>query len=209
MHCKPNSNRTTNGCSLLHRWRWHYHLNERMLAWWKLAFVERVSISTVQISSHISKVSRLLMGPNSVRKTMESFGFFFFFALKLIQSVFLPTAGITCVACVACEWVNVCVHDRIQHISPFPSNPHPKCQPWIGWSVTSISNNSPVIHQRQIVMCSVYIHQIKEAYGESDKFWISSFIVHVFDGIQMQLDEWSKQSPIERCAPCQQYPNVM
>lgn len=68
--------------------------------------------------------------------------------------------------------------------------------------MTPISNNTPVIHQRQIVMCSVYIHQIKEAYGESDKFKISSFIVHAFDGIQMQLDEWCAhtQTHPQQCA---------
>lgn len=75
--------------------------------------------------------------------------------------------------------------------------------------MTPISNNTSVIHQRQIVMCSVYIHQIKEAYGESDKFKISSFIVHVYDGIQMQLDEWRPHTykhvfPIEGCASSQQ-----
>lgn len=29
----------------------------------------------------------------------------------------------------------------------------------------------------------------QEAYGKSDKFKISSSITHVFDGIQMQLEE--------------------
>lgn len=208
MHCKPNSTRTKNRCSLLHRLalpsKWAYGGLMKVGLCWK-----SVDFNCSNFIAHTSKVSRLLMGPNSVRKQWNHF------VLSLwnwYNRCFYRIAGIAYVTyevCVCIVYEFLCAQSNPVHFLLSPHESASQTRPWIGWSVTSISNNSPVIHQRQIVMCSVYIHQIKEAYGESDKFWISSFIVHVFDGIQMQLDEWSKQSPIERCAPCQQYPNVM